>query len=505
MMLPVDRIVFYVVFVISVIVLSSRYWYDFTKSIILQTRNTPSTAPWGFKEVTPEKPVTNEKTDGVNIGEKQKEVDNTELPVNNSTVMAINTAGTNNTNSDSASRNDNSTDASPDEDAEKPCWRSCPTRPNKIFLQLEMAGLNDRIYIFRNVAQLAAYFCATLHVSSPSYLLDGFRHNHRQSVSPDLDWKDFFDIVALQDGKPLLIQEGMGAFVYNKSSREQLVPEIVDRLANPVDWKLLARQKEDVAPQLEMIDDFTTLQLTGNVTNSFIWGIRPTYYAWRVAWKRFQENKSQKLEDPTPLPIEDYLSLGSCQYVEIKPSILTREILDNVKRHVRPGVTGQFTKVGRLQIRRGDAIKQCNTSIPQMVLYLECSLQGATEQRERTPLLLLMTSDEVDPCYRQSISNISSQLDVPLVDLDAIMAHALKQYIATDPEKLSKLDNNFFVFWVENTMDFDFQLIKRRGAQCPNCQLVSKQLKEDWKGTVTDLDAIQIELNYKRCKDKVRQ
>ena len=55
--------------------------------------------------------------------------------------------------------------------APRGCWRQCPARVmNKNIIILDhygSAGLNDRAWLFEQIAQLAGYLCATVRVPPP--------------------------------------------------------------------------------------------------------------------------------------------------------------------------------------------------------------------------------------------------------------------------------------------------------------------------------------------------
>jgi hypothetical protein len=137
------------------------------------------------------------------------------------------------------------------------------------------------------------------------------------------------------------------------------------------------------------------------------------------------------------------------------------------------------TIFGLLHLRRGDAINECDTSVERMREYLNCSL-NETEFLGRN-ITMLMTTDEDDSQYRQSImALIEDYPHVSILDADQIVRTVVKE--AAENGIISKaLENNYFIFEVESILRdwgntfFKFHLVRRRST-CPDCIKLSRVL-----------------------------
>jgi hypothetical protein len=81
-----------------------------------------------------------------------------------------------------------------------------------------------------------------------------------------------------------------------------------------------------------------------------------------------------------------------CQYISKGPSIHVEEVVHRVWNQINdPTSTFRF-----FHIRRGDAIAQCNTTIPRLRNYLKCTFANTTKYGNIT---ILLVTDETDPSY----------------------------------------------------------------------------------------------------------
>jgi hypothetical protein len=82
-------------------------------------------------------------------------------------------------------------------------------------------------------------------------------------------------------------------------------------------------------------------------------------------------------------------------------------IFDQVLAEIR-NANEPPAKIGYFHIRRRDAINHdCNTTVPRMKEYFDCTFNG-TQAKARN-ITLLWSSDERDPAYRQAIQTIVDQ------------------------------------------------------------------------------------------------
>jgi hypothetical protein len=148
-------------------------------------------------------------------------------------------------------------------------------------------------------------------------------------------------------------------------------------------------------------------------------------------------------------------------------------IFDQVLAEIR-NTNEPHAKIGSFHIRRGDAINDCNTTVPRMKEYLDCSFNG-TQTKARN-ITLLWSSDERDPAYRQAIQSIVDQdFDhIKFIDLDALTLRKVEDSIAAGaPERRL---NNHYLFRIVDYFFWNvavFHLEQRRDISCPYCTYLS--------------------------------
>jgi hypothetical protein len=142
-----------------------------------------------------------------------------------------------------------------------PCWRKCPHRKNIIYFKDGPAGLSDRKFIIRDLAELAGYLCAHLVLPPPTELLDPI-HNFNEQVSIENDWSDYFNITFAEDGEPVVRND-----VFIDEARKK-----IDRS----DWLHVISSDRKMRDDFEMIHRFTWEQST-NSSKGFVWEIHKIY------------------------------------------------------------------------------------------------------------------------------------------------------------------------------------------------------------------------------------
>jgi hypothetical protein len=148
-------------------------------------------------------------------------------------------------------------------------------------------------------------------------------------------------------------------------------------------------------------------------------------------------------------------------------AMMQKRLMKRIVRH-----SPNNTIFGNLHLRRGDAVNDCDTSVETMRRYFACSLEN-TETLGRN-ITMLMTTDEDDMSYRQSIMElIEDYPHVSILDADEIVRKVVRE--AADNGIISKaLDNNYYVFEVESVLRdwentfFKFHLVRRRST-CRKC------------------------------------
>ena len=134
-----------------------------------------------------------------------------------------------------------------------------------------------------------------------------------------------------------------------------------------------------------------------------------------------------------------------CLYTdeETSPShiqMLQERLMKRIHHHLSPN----NTKLGYLQLRRGDTTEECDTSIDRMQDYFACSLDG-TEKLGSNLTMLFTTSDEVDEGYRRCImEQINEYQHLSIIDVDELVEKVVREAIRNGVVD-ADWDNNYFI------------------------------------------------------------
>jgi hypothetical protein len=328
-------------------------------------------------------------------------------------------------------------------DGENSPWSSpshrgaCSHHDNVILFNTkhEMAGLNDRTSVMMSLSNLAGYLCAKLVVPTPYQWLDPV-HNHDARVKESLTWKDNFFTLRLKESpgenQSAIIEEPSSHFTYPSGKepgyhvRLSRSPTEVVTLFDQLENYTLHQQRELYAAKQKN----ESQQLVRNYP-LFEWDLgKFNFYEFRgPLCERFT-----KLEDmdaarkPTiPLfscPTRAKYGHAGHVYAILEPSQETQNVLNTILQEV----FSSHNYVGYLHIRRGDKMLQCDTTLPKMKYYLECTLQPLLLQLGRHQInnfTFGFCSDEEDVTYRKGIQDIiENTLGMTFVDLDdAVRRH----------------------------------------------------------------------------------
>jgi len=435
------------------------------------------------------------------------------------------------------------------DDASAGCWRECPPgarHKNKIVLYpWNYAGLSDRGYIIKAWSNIAGYLCATVYVPPPRYLLSA-AHNGGQKVPRALHWDDMNRWRFRSDHSPAVVQyehDDDGGFYFSGEDKN------MSFLDSPLfsgpqysDWKRIRLNKQKHKDSLEtrvqtqlsflraftdIIDDqqqnrsatphgntSTTTTTTTTTTEAtlatptttvlestpgFIWEINVDWFkigkfvldffekqyqatpaeAWSTRDRQyripaFADNHNRYNRDNKK---HDY-----CNYVEQESStasLVTERVYDHLLAKAQPHADYHL---GLLHIRRGDSVQSCDTSLSEMVSFLTCSLNNTEAYGN---ILVMLRSDEQDPCYREAIRDIIEGLGHTFGDLDATVKEVVQDYPTN-----SRLLNNMFIYRVEAGMEWHkntrFRLTKRREMNCWPCNKLYKNWQFDGIPEITE-------------------
>jgi hypothetical protein len=96
-----------------------------------------------------------------------------------------------------------------------------------------------------------------------------------------------------------------------------------------------------------------------------------------------------------------------------------------------------------------------------------------------------MTSDEVDPIYRQAIMDmIDDYPNVSILDFDATVSKMVHDAVEEGSVPEGMDNNNFYIFEIEVAFkrQADFKMLKRREMWCDDCVPVKEILLEKLLG-----------------------
>jgi hypothetical protein len=346
----------------------------------------------------------------------------------------------------------------------KPCWRRCDQRINKIVyadIPRVGAGINDRGYILGSMAKLAGYLCATVEFPKPHLML-GAMHNHNKPISVNSTWNDYFNFTFYQDSSPAVHDLADDYDMHTEGKYK--------------DWLRVVTGggKNRIGRDFETVEAFSRLQVPNSATG-FVWIIKQPFYPFIPGLRALIASRSKNnytYFEELPFIQDRRPRQGDCDYSADHLPDHMQTIFDRVVAEIR-NANEPHAKIGYLHVRRGDAIDHCNTTLPRMKEYLDCTFNG-TQAKARN-ITLLWSSDEQDPAYRQAIRTIVEQdFDhIKLIDLDALVLRKMEDSVDAGAPKWRL--NNFYLFKIVAHVPkiAVFHLAQRRTVSCPHCTYLS--------------------------------
>jgi hypothetical protein len=140
--------------------------------------------------------------------------------------------------------------------------------------------------------------------------------------------------------------------------------------------------------------------------------------------------------------------------------------------------------IGLFHIRRGDMQHECNTTIPKMKSYIDCSFAGSVPLGNIT---ILISSDETDTEYIQTVVDLlqEGRPHVQARSLDELAWKHTREYVEKKSRRRTRLLNNFVVFSVLNIIRWKraaFTIEQRRWFACPDCEKLVELENVTWVG-----------------------
>ena len=365
------------------------------------------------------------------------------------------------------------------------CHRKCANRNNIIYFEDKHAGLEDRKFIIRDLAEIAGYLCAHLVLPPPALLLHP-KHNAHEPVSHDNTWSDYFNITFAEDDVPVIrndvsiddIRDGLHGGWYHVVSPDRQLKEDFQSIhkftwehqSNSMEgfvWEIHKIYKSDLwekgrladlGPEVSKIEDYRKESLP--------------FYHKSIDFKKRNTITEKEIEN---LDNEGY----GCMYTNLNAvpdhvQTLQKQLVTDVKRHSLKNSSQVL-----LHLRRGDAIDKCDNSVETIKKYLNCSFYGMEEKGMN--FTVLMTTDDTDSDYRNSILDLDKDYSfVKILDADLMTTKIVNNAIETKFIDQG-LDNNYYVFEVESKLR-EYGFVKyhftRRRKQCHKCVPLASMIEQ---------------------------
>lgn len=370
------------------------------------------------------------------------------------------------------------------------CWRNCSHRRNKLILgEIFPAGLNDRHSVIGALVNLGGYLCATVYIPPPYSLLSA-HHNHGIRLDVNVTWPDLVDYNFLPTGEP---------------SVQQYSVEKVDALMIDGDTNLtvITRSAGSIATDFAQVERYSFAQQQqeqSSAAETTNWTSASAPFVWKIALKRprtmystiqvfaryLQSLKKNRAATTTTVPLPSFTHrFGGCNYGDIRSPPLLQHLAEDLIHKIQPE-SASSTVLGYLHVRRGDAIRECDTSLPTLTHYLKCSLVVPTTNNSTSfataNLTIFFSSDEQDPIYRTSVQNIpkneSSLAHVEILDLDALCRDQIRSAIENQLSPPSNLNNYFLFSLISEVRKRTTFSLERRRMICRQCTNVQASIEE---------------------------
>jgi hypothetical protein len=402
------------------------------------------------------------------------------------------------------------------------CWRRCPQgRTNSIvYGQFALAGLGDRLWMLSKLINLAGYLCATLHVPRPSDYLSP-HHNNGKRLSQDLTWADlsnmtwnfesssdnyqddFHDTQALRTieshqttwirlNETELQQEGIHTGRWILPGAENVTTSSHDMKKAPA--LFLTTNRRDGWNHFEQVEEFVRQQQAdenknNNPQNYFLWNLKfSLYYSDLCISENPSKEWKSKKEKPSSFPQGlPCWSEDGCRYFQSSLPYHVKYIAESVWKEVEGSslVVPNASTVGLLHIRRGDAQGQCNTTLPKMQSYIDCSFAGSEALGD---IAILIATDENDRSYLREVYKMlqAKKKHVKVLRLDNLVSKHARNLV-NEGKAPGRILNNFVIMQVVNAIQWNsnriaFRMEQRRGANCPDCERLVDWPWVNWVG-----------------------
>ncbi|KAJ8598653.1 hypothetical protein CTAYLR_003050 [Chrysophaeum taylorii] len=284
--------------------------------------------------------------------------------------------------------------------------------------------------VITSLNAIADALCARLLVEPPCHLLGG---SHGK-VSCALDWSAFV-LVTTSEGREVSLSQN----------------DFAPQLGSP--------------RQLHGCRDATVETAWKNRSSAWFWDIKDEWYTCRK-----QKNLSKLWKHAT--------QLGASRCVP--PKVESSRMVKRVATLFIEKTLGNKPFV-QLHLRRGDAVHQCDTSVPVVLEYVECSL--VVNARTSNVTLLLNTDDTnangyvtrvMDALRRSTKVHFADvlHLDAALRNASFVVDHNGARQQQSNVVAMLLRSDNLFLFGVETEImaRASLALVRRRNKHCVPCE-----------------------------------
>ena len=379
------------------------------------------------------------------------------------------------------------------------CTRLCPHFNNRIIVELPVstlqptskAGLLDRTYIMRAWANVGRFLCAQVKIPAPKSWLTA-KHNTIGYITNTTSFeKDFLYFVDADNPDQIILSDRID------------VQEPEDgwglRLTSTVNGSSARRVMEHFFQANEFMKQQDGGEKAGE-QRRFLWKVRGRYHDYNMHFMKFlYELKGRSIGDddaddsipshqiPKWERYEDDLCVGALKMESTGIQQTARRVIQKLKSRFSFS-EDEPLNFGYLHVRRGDSKKTegdkdngqlCDTELPKMASYLECTFHEADFQ-QNVSIPLLVGSDETDATYRKRLFSLINNIpSLQAVDLDKEVLDEIKNEIASGVSPPHKR-NNYSIFLISNVVvqDASFYLRQHR-VWCNDCDANLTSLDQD--------------------------
>lgn len=373
------------------------------------------------------------------------------------------------------------------------CWRHCPQRINKIYFEHGSAGLGDRLTVIHMLAQISGYLCAELEIPPPSITLNPL-HNDGQKVNELVQWQDFRNMTFSQDNASVFVPKS----TFGNDFRDWRRIPVYDKNKYSDWFHVVSENGGNLMDDYKSLQDFSWRQ-KADAKTGFVWEIHRSLYTSNLFdFGALLPEPPKQIIDSTEYREDMRPLLTSYRYFHPENrrdwGCLYTNDHDDVPSHMKL-LRKKFSETvrrlsgfsnnsvyGFFHIRRGDSIDDCDTSLPVLQEFLNCSLNGTEATGKQ--VTFLVGSDETNVTYRENVMKLADNFPhFTMMDADHLTSKVIKKAIENGLIA-GEIVNNFYVYWMQEIFrrkgDLSTIFLTRRKSHCPTCVPLMKWYSSAW-------------------------